>query len=222
MKENDNKEINLLQLLEILINWIMSVLLKIVDLIGKWIKLLYKNTILTIITLIICLAVGIYLSRPSERIYQAEALAMIYGSDAQTVREVSKLLEKSSPINKITSFTTKLSLPDSVAKNIVAFHSYYIIEYVKDGIAVKIDYNDNYSQKDTMYVKMRDRVQMQLLTKNINQIPLIQKAILNYFNNNKMLTTHLENTRNHFNQQIRVSQLELIRVDSLEIGRAHV
>ena len=102
-----------------------------------------------------------------------------------------------------------------MAKNIVGFHSYTIIGFVRDNSAVKVDYTDNYPQKDTMYMKMRDRVSMQLLVKNINQVPQIQKAILNYFNNNELLKTHLENNKNQMIEDIRISEIEIKRVDSL-------
>ena len=62
---------------------------------------------------------------------------------------------------------------------------------------------------------MRVRVYMKLLTKKPNQVPIIEKAILNYFNNNEMLKTHFNNARNQLTEQIKVSKLELARVDSL-------
>ena len=215
MKENDNKEINLLQLLELTINWIKNLCIKAVNLIGRLIQLLYRHLIITIVLSVICLSISIYLTRPGAKIYKAEALAMIYGSDAQSVREISKQLENTAPTIKTTSLINKLSLPDSVVKNIVGFHSYNVIEYIKDHVAIAVDYNDNYSQKDTMYVKMRDRVYMKLLTTKPNQVPVIEKAILNYFNNNEMLKTHFNNARNQLTEQIKVSKLELARVDSL-------
>jgi hypothetical protein len=64
-------------------------------------------------------------------------------------------------------------------------------------------------------MKMRDRVSMVLKVKNINQVPQIQKAILNYFNNNEMLKTHFESFKNQMIQEIRISEVELKRVDSL-------
>ena len=215
MKETENKEINLLQLFELFINWIKHISVQAVNFCGRLIQLLFRHLFITIVVAVICLSVSIYLTRPESKIYKAEALGLIYGSDAQTVREISKQLENATPTIKFNSFATKLLLPDSVAKNIVSFHSYYVIEYIKDHIAVAVDYNDNYSQKDTMYVKMRDRVQMNLLTKKPNQIPIIEKAILSYFNNNEMLKTRFINARNLLTEQYKVSSLELARVDSL-------
>ena len=215
MKENDNKEINLLQLLEIFINWIKTITINLFGFIGQLLKLLFRHLILTLVFVIICLSIAVYLTRPSEKIYKADAIALVYGCDAQTVREISKQLETAGPTKGYASIASKLSLPDSVARNIIGFRTYTVIAYQKDGVAVLVDYNNIYPIKDTMYVKMRDRVSMQLLVKNTNQIPQIQKAILNYFNNNEMLKIRLDNFKNEMNQQIVISGVELKRVDSL-------
>lgn len=217
MKENDikEKEINLLELISIFFNWLFKIANFAWNFAGSLLQLLFRHLILTSIITIFCLSVGFYYTRPQSRVYKAEALALIYGSDAQTIREISRQIEYSGPKDTYASLSSKLSLPDSVTKNIVGFHTYTVIAYAKDGVAVKVDYNDVYPLKDTMYIKMRDRVAMQLLVKNINQIPQIQKAILNYFNNNEILKTHMDNFKNQMNQQIRISEVELKRVDSL-------
>ena len=217
MKENDinEKEINLLELISLFLNWVKNVFISTFKLAGRLLQLLFRHLVITSIITITCFAVSLYLTRPAAKVYKAEALALLFGSDAQTVREISRQLENAGPENSFASFASKLSLPDSVAKNIVGFHSYTIIGFVRDNSAVKVDYTDNYPQKDTMYMKMRDRVSMQLLVKNINQVPQIQKAILNYFNNNELLKTHLENNKNQMIEDIRISEIEIKRVDSL-------
>ena len=215
MKENDNKEINLLQLFSLFFDWVIRTSKSIFKFIGKLFQLSFRHLALTIVIIVISLSISIYLTRPEAKIYKAEALAMIYGPEAQTVREVSKLLENTSPESKSTSLATILSLPDSITKNIVGFHSYTVIGYLKDHVEVKVDYSDNYPQKDTMYIKMTDRVQMQLLTKNIRQIPQIQKAILSYFNNNSTLKTQFDARKNEHIQRIKICETEIHRIDSL-------
>ncbi|MDD5016417.1 MAG: hypothetical protein PHW73_15235 [Atribacterota bacterium] len=215
MKENDNKEINLLQLISLFFDWIIRISKSIVNFVGKLFQLSFRHLALTLAIIVISLSVSIYLTRAGAKIYKAEALAMIYGPEAQTVREVSKLLENTSPESKSTSLATLLSLPDSVTKNIVGFHSYTVIGYLKDRVEVKVDYSDDYPQKDTMYIKMTDRVQMQLLTKNIRQVPQIQKAILSYFNNNNVLKNQFEARKNEHLQRIKICEMEIHRIDSL-------
>jgi hypothetical protein len=215
MEDNNTKEVNLLELISLFFNWLKKTGKSILNFLIYLIQLFFRHKIIAIVTVLIFMACGYYLSRPSSRIYNAEALAMLYGADAQTVREVSKQLENFSKSNNQISLATKLSLPDSVAKNIVSIHSYYVIGYKKDGMAVKVDYNDNYPQKDTLNVKMGDRVYLQLKTKNIKQVPQVQAAILKYFNNNDVLKAQFDTQHNELLQQIHICVIENQRIDSL-------
>jgi len=215
MEDNNTKEVNLLQLINLFFNWLKRIGNSFLNFLVYIIQLLFRHKLLVIITVFIFMACGFYLSRPSSRVYNAEALAMLYGTDAQTAREVSKQLENFSSTNQQISLATKLALPDSVAKNIVSIHSYYVIGYKKDGMAVKVDYNDNYPQKDTMNIKMGDRVYLQLRTHNIKQVPQIQAAILKYFNNNDVFKALFNTRRDELHQQINICTIENIRIDSL-------
>ena len=215
MEDNNTKEVNLLQLISLFFNWLKKIGKSILNFLVYFIQLFFRHKIIVIVTVLIFMSCGFYLSRPSSKTYNAEALALLYGIDAQTVREVSKQLENFSSTNKQISLATKLEIPDSVAKNIVSIHSYYVIGYKKDGMAVKVDYNDNYPQKDTMNVKMGDRVYLQLRTHNIKQVPQVQVAILKYFNNNEVFKAQFNTQREELRQQIHICSIENQRIDSL-------
>ena len=215
MEENNNKEINLLQLLTLLYNWFIKVLKNTINFFGNLIQLSYKFKILTIVVVAFNVSISLYLTRPSARIYKAEAMAMLYGSEAQTVKEVCKQLENSISSNNLYSLATKLSIPDSVAKNIVGFQSFYVIDYMKDKVADKIDFNNNHSLTDTLNIKMKDRLYFRVLSTNINQIPKVQVAILNYFNNNNVMKAQFANKRSELIQEIKICNNESLLIDSL-------
>ena len=215
MEDNNSKEINLLQLITIVFDWLKQIGIRIINLIGHILQLSFRRKITLIIAIGICVAVGQYMARKSARIYKAEAMAMIYGSDAQTVKEVSRQLENSLSSNNLISLATKLSLPDSVANNIAEISSFYVIDFMKDSVADVIDFENNHSLTDTMNVKMRDRLYLRLKTRSIAQIPQVQAALLNYFNNNKVLKSQFETKKNELIQQIKICDSELMRIDSL-------
>jgi hypothetical protein len=217
MEENNSKEkeINLLQLITLFFVWLKKIGIHILNVFTYLFRLLYRHMILTGIVVVICLGFGIYLSRSSVRTYKAEAMAMLYGSESQTVKEICKQLEEFNGSDKLTSLATKLSIPDSVAKNIVGFNSYYVIDYLKDKTPDKIDFDNKNSLTDTLNLRMKDRLYLQVLTHKINQIPQVQKAILNFFNNNTVMKSEFIAKRNDFIQQINVCDLEFQRIDSL-------
>lgn len=213
-KTNDN-EINLLQLVNLVFNWLKSIFLYFFVFIGYLLKLSYKHKIITIVFLLCSVSIGLYQSRPSAKIYKAEAMVMINGSEAQTVKEVCKQLENYSSEKKIISLSSKLSIPDSIAKNIVSIQSFYVIDYLKDGTADFVDFKNSHSLTDTLNKKMKDRLYFRVKIKNINQISVIQDAILQYLNNNKVLKTDFETKREEYKQQVLICNRESERIDSL-------
>lgn len=215
MEENNSKEINLLQLIGMVISWFVSFFKSILNIIGKIIKLSYKYKIVTGCVLLLSIAYGQYLSRPSARIYNAEAMAMLYGSESQTVKEVAKQLENSIGNNKLVSFATKLSLPDSIANNLVSFQSFYVVDYLKDKVADKVDFDNSHSLTDTLNLKMKDRLYFRIRVRNIRQVPQIQAAVLAYFNKNAVMRTEFELGKNNLINEIQICKTESRRIDSL-------
>jgi len=215
MEENNTKEINLLQLISMFFKWLQKIGITLLNTIGYLFRLCYRSIYTFLILIALSLIVGQYLARPSARTYKAEAMTMLYGSEAQTVKEICKQLENSLSTNKLISLATKLSLPDSVAKNIVEIKSFYVIDYLNDKTADKIDFGNNHSLTDTLNVRMSDRLFLQLKLKKINQLQQIQTAILNYFNSNRILQNQFNIKKDEHAQQIHICNLELQRVDSL-------
>ena len=215
MEENNTKEINLLQLITLFFNWLKKVLTGLINAISYIIRLSYRNKITVIIVITISIIIGQYLARPSARTYNAEGMVMLYGTESQTVKEVCKQLENSLASNKQISLATKLSLPDSVAKNIVQVQSFYVIDYLKDKTPDKIDFDNNHSLTDTLNLRMKDRLYFRLKIRKISQMAKIENAIVNYLNNNLVLKTEFVNHKNEFVQQIKICDLELQRIDSL-------
>ncbi|HET7732853.1 MAG TPA: hypothetical protein VFK73_03365, partial [Paludibacter sp.] len=115
----------------------------------------------------------------------------------------------------LISFAAKLSLQDSIAKNIVGFQSFYVIDYLKDNVADKVDFANNHSLTDTLNLKMKDRLYFQIKTLNISQVPKIQAALLNYFNKNVVMKTEFDQKKNELVNRIQICNIESQRIDSL-------
>lgn len=215
MDEKNTREINLLELMGLFFNWLKKLGLRILNGIGFLARLSFKWYSTVIIVVLVCFAIGQFMARESARTYKAEAMTMIYGSDAQTVRQVCKQLENTLSTNSLISLGTKLSIPDSIANNVVSIKSSFVIDYLRDSVADVIDFYDNHSLEDTMNVRMRDRIYLQLQTRNISQVPVIQEAILNYFNNNEVIRTQFQISQNSLKEEIRICDRELQRIDSV-------
>ena len=215
MEENYPKEINFLQMISIIFQWLKKVFLITFKTSGSILQLAFKYKWTVIIITVLFFIAGQYFARPSARVYKAEAMAMIYGSDAQTLREVCKQLENTLSTNKNLSLAAKISVPDSISKNIVSIKSYDVIDYLKNNTADKINFDNSHSLEDTMNVKMDDRIYIQIKTKNISQVPLFQAALTKYFDENPILKAKHEAGKKNYLDRIQICDIELQRIDSL-------
>lgn len=214
-KENSTKEQSLMQLLGSFIRWITEVFLNLIKISGVALQLLYRYKWLTIAVFVFCVAAGMYLSRPSAKMYKAEAMAVLHGGEAQTVREVLKQLENSLASDDKISLATKMGIPDSVSKNILEIRTFNVIDYLDDGTADKIDFKNTHTLDDTMNVKMKNRLYIRIKTRNIAQVPVFQDALLRYFAANPILNTQFEAQKKHYTDQIKICDAELQRIDSM-------
>jgi len=215
MEEINSKEINLLQLISIIFQWLKKVFLNVYKAIGSLLQLAFKYKWIVIIVTALFIIAGQYFARPSARVYKAEAMAMIYGADAQTVKEICKQLVNSSQrVNGLT-LAKKLGIPDSISKNFVSVKTFDVVDYLKNKTADKIDFNNNHSLEDTMNIKMNDRIYIQIKTTKISQVPIFQAALVKYFDENPVLKSKFEAGRNNYLDRIAICNAELQRIDSL-------
>ena len=215
MDEKNTKEINLLDLIKMFNAWVVKVGKSFINFILYLLKAGYRKKYLTLTLIVLCFAIGEYMARPSNRQYAADAMASLYGVDAFTMKEIAKQLEQSRANNQYTSLGTKLLLPDSIAKNIVSFNSYFVIDYLNNSTPDMVDFANNHSLEDTLNVRMKDKIYFRLVTRNISQVPQVEKAILNFFNSQPTVRLLYTARQNELKGKIDLSSAEMQRLDSL-------
>ncbi len=131
------------------------------------------------------------------------------------MKEIARQLEESRADNQYTSLSSKLSLPDSIAKNIVSFNSFYVIDYLNDSTPDMVDFANNHSLEDTLNVRMKDKIYFRLITRNISQVPQVEKAILNFFNSQPTVRLLYTAKQKELAGKIDLTSAEMQRLDSL-------
>ena len=220
MDDKNSKEMNLIELLNLLGKWIKKVTARLIRFVGSLLQLAFKHWVVSAIVLLLSVVAGQYLARPSVRRYEAGAMAMLYGCENTTVREVYRQLQNSLIPKESTTFSsmtlaTVLGIPDSVAKNIVKLESYNVIDYLDDNTPDLVDFENNHSLKDTMNLIMRNHIFIQVQTLKPTQIRIFQDALLDYFNNNTMLNSEFESSKSGIENTVLLCDTEIRRLDSL-------
>jgi hypothetical protein len=215
MEEKKQNEINLLDLMQMFFRGLGKFGLMLLNLLGNTLRLLYRNKVLTCIVLVLCIVFGFYLGRPSNRVYRAEAMAILNGSLAQTVKDASRRLENTSQLSDFTTLSAKLNLPDSIAHNIVGISSYYVIDFLNDSTPDMVDFKNKHSWTDTLNVRMPNRLYFRILTRDVSQIPVFEQAFLNYFNTDTRILSEFNVKKNSMKREIDLLDTEINRLDSM-------
>ena len=215
MEENNSKELNLLDLIRMFFNWLKRLGWGFLRLLGNWLRMLCRNWAVTLVVLAASVAVALYLGRTENRKYKAEAMAILNGSISQTVMEVTQQLALSSPLSDDTKLSTKLGLPDSIARNIAGIESFYVIDYLNDSTPDMVDFKRRHSLEDTLNVRMPNRLYFRVKTKNVRQLPAFEQAFTDYFNRNERLVKEFNVKRANLQGEISLLDAEIHRIDSM-------
>jgi len=215
MEEKKQNEINLLELIQLFFRGLKKFGLNILILSGNTLRLLYRHKILVCLIMAFSVAYGYYSGRPANRIHRVEAMAILNGSLAQTVKEVSQQLENASSVSHFTSLSARLDLPYYIADNIASISSFYVIDFLNDSTPDMVDFRNRHSWKDTLNVRMPNRLHFRIRTRNVHQIPVFEEAFLNFFNTHTRLVNEFEVKKRNLAQEIGILNSELLRLDSL-------
>ncbi len=215
MEENKTKELDLLDLIRMFFRWLKHVGWSFLKLMGNCLRLMCRHWAVSIVLVGICLAVGFYLGRTSNLRYKIEAMAVLNGSTAQTVSEVTKQLTFFSPLGDFTSLAAQLGLHDSITRNIKEIETFHVIDYRNDSIPDVVDFRRRHDLTDTLNVYMTNRLYFRIKMKNVNQFPVFKEAFINYFNRHERLTREFAVKRENLEEEIKLLNAEISRLDSM-------
>lgn len=215
MKNSNTKEINLVDILSIIGRGIKSFFLGLVRLVGRLAQLLYRHIILTSILVLLAIVIGQYLSRPSNRVYKVGAMGKLYGAKTHTVLEIGEQLSKTSPIYSNSTLEEKLGLPQAIVEKIKKIDFFRVIDYQRDSIPDRVDFDKNHSLNDTVNTLMENYIYVQFEIRDVEHIDKIGHEIEHYLNTNPTLQEGYRTYTDGLIERIELCRTEIKRLDSV-------
>lgn len=155
---------------------------------------------------------GWYFSRFENRIYKANAIAMINGASLQQFQQA------------FTPLRTEQLVPDEAAvkpylqnKTITRLETFFVIDAMNDGISDYTDFERESSSTDTVRVRMKDRLALRFRIKgrNLGQLGDIENALLAYLNSNEALSQSFEGYVANLREEGAFNHAQAQKLDSL-------
>ena len=184
-----NTETNLIDLLILsgkgLKRWALNFLI----FLEKMIFLTIRRWYVVFPVVILCVGYVVYIKLTDNRSFWVEGVVTLHGpTKEECIVKINQL--KNARFSKTVDLSKLLNISKSLAKNIGGFKHYDVIDCLNDGTPDYIDYKNNTSRQDTLFVHMIDRCCIRFSLKgNIDSVPFIEKAILDFFNSDPSFIT---------------------------------
>ncbi|MCR4665059.1 MAG: hypothetical protein K5660_06810 [Paludibacteraceae bacterium] len=186
----EQKETTLWDALRSCVNGIKKLLQWCVQLVAKMLRLTFQRWWIVFGMTLLCMAAGIYYSRPSNKIYKYRAVATLNGPSVIEVKDFFESMNR-------------------------ACDAYYVIDCLNDGTADYVDYNRSHSLSDTTNVVMKDRIAFQFVTRHRERVPQVEAQIMQYINSNPHFLAEYHAYKAHADRQYRFDQDQVEKLDSM-------
>ena len=210
-----SREMNLLDLCAALGRAVVRVLKALLSALAAMVRISYRYYWLVLIILSLSVAAALYYSRPANRIYRVDALAMINGATHDVVTQAYLQLEEANKSFVHQNLHALLGITPALAKQQSHFAVYNVFDYMADGTADVIDYASQLPLDDTTCVRMSDRLALQFYTKQPDSVPLMQDAILRYLNSQQMIQAPYTQFRANLEREVKFHHDQIDKLDSL-------
>lgn len=215
METKKTNEINLMDIFIAIGKWLKKIFISTLNVVGLTLQLLYRNWILAASVLLLAIIIGQYMARPAARIYNVDAMCVLYGVEAPTIKEVGKQLSLSSPMFATTSLARKIALQDSIVSKVVGVEFFPVIDYLSDKSPDMIDFKRNHSLNDTTNLAMGNYVYLRMKIKGTNHAQEVGNAVLKYINSNPTVQNEYNIFKTQQKEKVKLCDRELSRIDSL-------
>ncbi len=215
-KKTNVEDLNLLDLIKLIGEWIASFFRLCINCVGKTLQLLYRHRFLCLIMVAIGIGSGFYFSSKSKRVYNVDGMVKLHGLRAHTILKMGEQLSHDASNSDKRNLSEKLDLDLSIVKKINSIEFFPVIDYNKDSIPNVIDFKRKHPLEDTVNVVMNDYVFIRFqLAKNTNQAKEIGEAIIKFINNTPLIYTSFSSHKKNLLERLTLCDIELKRLDSL-------
>lgn len=183
--------------------------------VGEMIRLTYRQWWVVLIVILIVLAAALYYARPSNRMYEANAVAILNGVTNEMVATEFEALGKANKCFTEQNPVNMLGLDAELAWCLSHFEAFDVIDLLADSTVDMVDYGHKVSRMDTLCVHMPNMVALRLRTKEPNRLQEAEDAILRYLNDRPYFQLLFADYRMQAEREARFHMDQIDKLDSL-------
>lgn len=215
-KQNDVKEIDLIELFSIIGKGIKRMIISLIKAFLFLIVFGVKRIHFLILFVIAGGVIGLIFFNSTQRFYSSDLIAQPNGiSSVDMVDYINDLTALCKTGNK-KGLARSLKLPDSTAIKIKDIKAFHYIDINNDKVGDFIDFDKNFNAIDTTKKIVKDRIYLQVDVFDNNAFEEVRIGIFNYIANNPYLIKLNELRKKELKELISQTNIEINKLDSLQ------
>jgi hypothetical protein len=215
--ENQEKELDLLDLLKLFANWCNNVIKWMLKKLLLFIRFNIKNWIIVLCCLIVGLAISVYKLKPENRKHSAEFILEVKGSSSFIMKDMIDVLAEMREENtekSLGNFSSILGLTEEEAKKIYKMGAFYVVDLNKNGTVDYVDYDGEFKE-DSVNVRMDELVDVLIKVRGELDYNRLQTNLINYLNSDPDLLIGRKTWQKKMTNMSSALNVEITTLDSM-------
>ncbi len=212
-EKNSVQEINIIDLLQIIVKGIWSLIKKIGSCFGWLGRLAYQQRIIVGLCTLIGVGVGVYFSL--HKVYRGEVEIKINLNDAYFYKNVIDPLYSQCRYRDYDKIASDFGISVDEARKIASVKAYYYIDYLGDGTPNEINYKETFDGSDTTDVIMSDRLRLVVDCLDKDLLSRMDSCFNHFFSQNPQIVRENDLSKAMLNERINAVTKEIAVLDSL-------
>lgn len=182
-------------------------------LIGRMVRLSYRYRWIVLTMVVLALAAALYYTREDNLKYRVNAVAFLNGPSVQQFEQAFAPL-RSGEVLPVEFPIGRMIKAERIAQDFTTFR---VIDCKNDREADFVDFKKRMDPTDTVRVTMQDRLCVQFCIKKrfMEQLPAVEKAMLEYLNMNPAMNKSFAIYRHNLEEQVVFNHSQARKLDSL-------
>jgi hypothetical protein len=215
MENQEKKELDLLDIFRMIFKYIRLFFYKLIDLCIWVLRFIFKEKWILLIAILLGVSFSFYKSRPDNLQYKGDVELRFYMYDAYFYKDMINMLTAYCQDKDRKSLAEVLNLSYEEAVSIGGINAYFYIDMMSDGTPDKVDYRGEFKNTDTINTRMRDRLLIEVITKNMSLFPVLLLKLDSFLTDNPVIKVENAVRLKHIDENIVAIDNEIVMLDSL-------
>ncbi len=217
MEEKKNNDMNLFDLIVLCCKAVGKLFRCCGHFLKEMLRLSYRRWYIVLPVILVGIAVALFWSRPTNRMYKAGTMVHLNGVQANDVKQQWAALCKATPafVSRQQSVAQLLQIDDSIAVGLSHFQCFNVVDCKRDSLPDFVDFKNKHSLSDTVDVVMDDYLYLQFRTKHPQEAGATGMAVIAYLNSNPLMQQAFGNYKKSLQQKVVFCQQQIDIMDSI-------